>query len=101
MAKDRQTSGSPSSTTQSEPPPKYGVVLLDDDYTPYDWVLKLLNDFFHRSPEEAISLAREIDITGRACVGVYTRDIAETRCMVVHRYSQKAGYPLQARTERQ
>jgi ATP-dependent Clp protease adaptor protein ClpS len=79
----------------------YAVVLLDDDYTPYDWVLKLLGVVFRKEKTEALRLAREVDETGGAKVGLYTRDLAETLCVLVHQVSQRAGHPLQARFERQ
>lgn len=84
-----------------EPPSMFAVVLLDDDYTPYDWVVNIIEGLFHKSNLDALRIAREIDETGSAKIGIYTYDVAETKCVVVHQTSQQAGYPLRARVERQ
>lgn len=97
MAKE---SSSSRRVTLPDPPAMYGVLLMNDDFTPYDWVLKLLDALFHQSREDAVKLAREMDDTGDALVGTYTMDIAETKCLIVHQMSQAAGYPLQARIKR-
>lgn len=101
MAKEPRGLNSTGRVKASSPPPFYAVVLLDDDYTPYDWVLKLLGLVFRKEKTEALRIAREVDEMGGAKVGVYTRDLAETLCVLVHQASQRAGYPLQARFERQ
>jgi ATP-dependent Clp protease adaptor protein ClpS len=100
MSKEHEISRSQRHTLP-DPPSMYTIVLLNDDFTPYDWVLKLLDVFFHKSGEDALRIAREIDETGGARVGVYTRDVAETKCIAVLQASHMEGHPLQARIERQ
>src|ERR1700761_7023070 len=60
-------------------PPFFKVVLLNDDYTPMDFVTFILKDIFRRNHEEAVSIMLEIHHKGAGICGVYTRDVAETK----------------------
>lgn len=82
------------------PPRLYVVVVDDDEFTPYNWVLDVLRELFRKSEVEARALAREIDEVGKALVGVYTYDVAETLCVTAMTIANRDGYPLRVRMER-
>ncbi|MDX1974263.1 MAG: ATP-dependent Clp protease adapter ClpS [Rickettsiales bacterium] len=82
-------------------PPYFKVVLLNDDYTPMDFVVFILKDIFRRSHEEAISIMLEIHQQGAGICGVYTRDVAETKAELVITLARRSEYPLQCRVEKQ
>jgi ATP-dependent Clp protease adaptor protein ClpS len=80
---------------QIKRPSLYRVVLLNDDYTPMDFVVTVLETIFRKSHEEAVQLMMEIHQKGAAVCGVYTRDIAETKADQVVEVARMNEYPLQ------
>ena len=82
-------------------PPYFKVVLLNDDYTPMDFVVFILKGIFHKSHEEAISIMLEIHKKGAGICGVYTRDIAETKAEEVITIARRKEYPLQCQVEKE
>jgi len=82
-------------------PPLFKVVLLNDDYTPMDFVVFILKDIFHKNHEEAISIMLDIHNRGAGLCGVYTRDVAETKAELVITLSRRNEYPLQCRVEKE
>jgi len=80
-------------------PKLYKVILLNDDYTTFDFVIEILKTIFNKTEEEAINLTLKIDRNGSAVVGVYPYEIAETKVYNVHSLARSAGYPLRARIE--
>ena len=82
-------------------PPFFKVVLLNDDYTPMDFVTFILKDIFHKNHEEAVSIMIEIHNKGEGMCGVYTRDVAETKAELVITISRRNEYPLQCRVEKE
>ena len=77
------------------PPPMYQVWLLNDDYTPMDFVITVLEHFFAKSPDEAEVVMLKVHHEGKAICGEYPRDIAETKVVRVTRFAREAGHPLQ------
>lgn len=77
-------------------PRKYRVVLLNDDFTPMEFVVWLLMNVFHMQNAEATRLMLTIHKTGRGVCGVYTHDIARTKCYQVQRLAEENGHPLQS-----
>lgn len=75
-------------------PKKYKVVLLNDDYTPMDFVVDVLKQFFHFSEELATQLMLQVHIIGKAVCGVFTRDIAETKVALVNDFARSKDHPL-------
>ena len=75
-------------------PPMYKVIILNDDYTPMDFVVEILKSFFHKSREEASEIMLLVHNTGRGLCGVYTRDVAETKVAQVNDYSRSNEHPL-------
>ena len=81
-------------------PPFFKVVLLNDDYTPMDFVVFVLKDVFRRNHEEAVGIMLEIHNRGAGICGVYTRDVAETKAELAITLSRRNEYPLQCRVEK-
>lgn len=75
-------------------PPMYKVVLLNDDYTPMDFVVEILETFFSMSREKATHVMLTVHVHGKAVCGIYTRDIAETKAAQVNQYSRENQHPL-------
>ena len=82
-------------------PPYFKVVLLNDEYTPMDFVVWIIKDIFHKSHEEAVSIMLEIHQKGEGICGVYTRDVAETKAEEVIMVAKRNEYPLQCRVEKE
>ncbi len=81
-------------------PPWFKVVLLNDDYTPMDFVVYVLKDIFRKTHEDAVSIMLEIHHKGAGICGVFTRDVAETKAESVITISRRNEYPLQCRVEK-
>ncbi len=81
-------------------PPMYKVVLMNDDYTPMDFVVEILEQFFRMSRERATQIMLVVHSEGSAVCGVYTRDVAETRAEQVNRYSREHQHPLMCRAQK-
>ena len=81
------------STALSEPK-KYSVMLLNDDYTPMDFVVMVLKNFFYLGEDVATQIMLQVHRQGRGVCGVYTRDIAETKVVLVNDFSKLNQHPL-------
>jgi len=75
-------------------PSMYQVVLLNDDYTPMEFVVQVLEQFFALNRTNATRIMLEIHTSGRGIAGVYTYEIAETRVLQVNNFSQQHQHPL-------
>jgi len=80
-------------------PPMYKVIILNDDYTPMEFVVVVLMRFFRMDEEKAWQLMYAVHITGSAVVGIYPRDIAETKSEQVNAYAQQHKHPLRSTVE--
>ena len=80
-------------------PPPYKVLLLNDDYTPMDFVVDVLTRYFRKSGPEAERVMLAVHQRGRGVAGVYTRDVAETKMAQVTAAARAAGHPLQVTIE--
>jgi len=78
-------------------PPLYAVLLLNDDYTPMDFVVEVLEKFFQKNQEEAQQLMLLVHEKGEAVCGIFTREVAETKAARVVQYAQEHQHPLQTR----
>ncbi len=83
-----------------ERPAMYKVILLNDDYTPMDFVVEVLRRFFGITEDQAIGLMLTVHNKGAAVVGVFTREIAETKVALVMDFARQNGHPLQCIMER-
>ncbi|WP_425050166.1 ATP-dependent Clp protease adapter ClpS [Pseudomaricurvus hydrocarbonicus] len=83
---------------ESEPqlkrPSMYKVVLLNDDYTPMEFVVETLEVFFSMNREQATNVMLTVHTQGKAVCGVFTRDIAETKAAQVNQYAKENEHPL-------
>jgi len=77
------------------PPPMYQVVLLNDDYTPMEFVVSVLRKFFGKEAEEATRIMLQVHHEGRGVCGAYPRDIAASRIAKVAQYARARQHPLQ------
>ena len=82
------------SKTKIQPPKMYKVLLLNDDYTPMDFVVEVLQRFFNMDLDKATHVMLAVHFEGKGVCGVYTADIAETKVDQVNRYARKHEHPL-------
>ena len=75
-------------------PPLYKVILLNDDYTPMEFVVQVLETFFHMDRERATQVMLHVHTRGVGVCGVFTKDIAETKVHRVNDYSRSNQHPL-------
>ncbi|AKS41790.1 ATP-dependent Clp protease adapter ClpS [Wenzhouxiangella marina] len=80
-------------------PPLYKVVVLNDDYTPMDFVVQVLQRFFGLSHDKATTIMLHVHTRGRGVAGVYTYEIAETKVVMVNDYAREHEHPLQCTLE--
>lgn len=77
-----------------KPPPLYRVILLNDDYTPMDFVVEVLERFFGMNREQATRVMLAVHTQGKGVCGIFTKDVAETKAAQVNQYSRKNQHPL-------
>ena len=82
-------------TARTQPPPMYQVVLLNDDYTPMEFVVMVLQEYFKRDLETATQIMLKIHHDGRGVCGVYSKDVAATKVELVLAAARRGGHPLQ------
>ena len=75
-------------------PPMYRVLLMNDDYTPMDFVVEILESYFHMSQEKATQIMLHVHTRGVGVCGVFTREVAETKVALVNEYSRSHQHPL-------
>lgn len=75
-------------------PSLYKVVLLNDDYTPMDFVVEILQGFFHMDKAKATQVMLHVHTRGKGVCGVFTKDVAETKVALVNDYSRENQHPL-------
>jgi ATP-dependent Clp protease adaptor protein ClpS len=80
-------------------PPLYQVVLLNDDYTPMEFVVEVLETFFSMDRPKATQVMLTVHTRGKGVCGVYSRDIAETKAAQVNQYARDHDHPLLADVE--
>ena len=77
------------------PPPMYQVVMLNDDYTPMEFVVMVLQEYFKRDLETATQIMLKIHHEGRGVCGVYSKDVAATKVELVLAAARRGSHPLQ------
>jgi ATP-dependent Clp protease adaptor protein ClpS len=82
-------------TLRTQPPGLYQVVLLNDDYTPMEFVVMVLQHYFQRDADTATHIMLKIHHEGRGVCGVYTKDVASTKVELVLAAARRDGHPLQ------
>jgi ATP-dependent Clp protease adaptor protein ClpS len=92
-------------STQTRPkvqrPPRFKVLLYNDDYTPMEFVVALLEQVFGKSPAAATELMLVIHRKGMGVAGVFVLEVAETKVATVHRLAEERGFPLRAGMEKE
>jgi len=86
-------------TQKTKPPQMYQVVMLNDDYTPMEFVVVVIQEFFGKDLEAATQIMLKIHLDGKAVCGVYSKDIAATKVDQVLEAANKAGHPLKCISE--
>ncbi|NZA00968.1 ATP-dependent Clp protease adapter ClpS [Ottowia beijingensis] len=82
-----------------KPPQMYQVVMLNDDYTPMEFVVVVIQEFFGKDRETATQIMLKIHLDGKGVCGVYSRDVASTKVDQVMDAAREAGHPLQCVSE--
>jgi ATP-dependent Clp protease adaptor protein ClpS len=82
-----------------KPPQMFQVVLLNDDYTPMEFVVVVIQEFFNKDRETATQIMLKIHLDGKGVCGVYSKDIAATKVDQVTEAAKKSGHPLQCVSE--
>ena len=82
-------------TAKTKPPRMFQVVMLNDDYTPMEFVVMVLQQTFKRDLETATQIMLKIHHEGRGVCGVYSKDVAATKVELVLAAARRAGHPLQ------
>ncbi|MDX1301149.1 MULTISPECIES: ATP-dependent Clp protease adapter ClpS [Photobacterium] len=80
--------------TQVKPPSMYKVILNNDDYTPMDFVIEVLQKFFSMDLEKATQLMLSVHYEGKAICGTFTAEVAETKVAQVMMYAREHEHPL-------
>ncbi|QPH52884.1 ATP-dependent Clp protease adapter ClpS [Pontivivens ytuae] len=105
MADNEDEDGDAAVVTKTRPktkkPPLYKVLLLNDDYTPMEFVVHVLQRFFGISHAQAVEIMLTVHKKGVAVVGVFSREIAETKVTQVMDYAQRNQHPLQCTMEKE
>ena len=83
-----------------EKPSMYHVILLNDDYTPMEFVVLVLETFFNKKQEEAMQIMLHVHKNGIGVCGTYTYEVAESKCKLVIDFSKKNEHPLQCTMEK-
>jgi len=86
---------------KADRPPRFKVILYNDDYTPMEFVVQVLEKIFGKSPSAATQIMLQIHRGGMGVAGVYVLEVAETKSTMVHRMAEERGYPLRSGVEKE
>ena len=89
------------SKPKTKKPSMYKVLMLNDDYTPMEFVVMVLQKLFGKGPAAATQIMLSIHRSGLGVAGVYVLEVAETKVAAVHRMAEQRGYPLRAGLEKE
>ncbi len=95
-----QTGTLTKSKSKTKEPSLYKVVLLNDDFTPMDFVVQILKKFFGKSEAEANNIMLQVHNQGAGIAGVFSHEIAETKVYLVHEFSRQSQHPLKCVMEK-
>ena len=87
--------------TRTEPPPLFKVLLRNDDFTPMDFVVMVLERYFAKSREQALQIMLKVHNEGVGVCGVYTQDVARSKVDQVTAFARENQHPLQCVMEEQ
>jgi ATP-dependent Clp protease adaptor protein ClpS len=86
---------------ETKEPSLYRVILLNDNYTTMDFVIRVLETVFNKPPAEATQIMLSVHKKGTGLCGVYTREIAEMKVITVHDLASQSGFPLKCIMEKE
>lgn len=89
------------SKPELQPPPRYKVIMHNDDFTPMDFVVEVLQVFFYMNEDQAAQTMMQVHNQGSAVCGIFTRDLAETKTALVNACAQENDYPLKCSVEKE
>ena len=84
---------------KTQKPSLYRVLILNDDYTPMEFVVMVIQEFFGKDRESATQIMLKIHLDGRGICGVFSKDVAATKVEQVQEAARQAGHPLQCVSE--
>ncbi len=101
IADQGQTGGAVKERARDETkePALYSVIVLNDDYTPMQFVMDVMESVFQKSPAEAYRITMHVHLKGRGLAGIYPWEVAETKVDTLLSLAREAGHPLQATIE--
>ena len=103
MSKEEEGADGGLALQESKPelkkPPLFKVILINDDYTPMEFVVEVLEVFFRMNREQATHVMLTVHTQGKGVCGIYTRDIAETKMNQVNQYARENQHPLLCEVE--
>ena len=80
-------------------PSMYKVLLMNDDYTPMEFVVMVIQEYFNKDHETATRIMLQVHLVGKGVCGIFTRDVAATKVHQVIELAREAGHPLQCTME--
>ncbi len=86
---------------ETKEPPRYKVLLHNDDYTTMEFVILILENIFQKTRQDATRIMLNVHNDGVGIAGVYTREICETKIAIVHQLAKKNQYPLRCSMEKE
>ena len=86
-------------TQRTKPPQMFQVLMLNDDFTPMEFVVMVLQEFFSKDRESATQIMLKIHLDGKGVCGVFSKDVAATKVDQVLDAARKSGHPLQCVSE--
>ena len=96
--RSNQDSGAGLAVDEAKPrlqqPPMYKVVMINDDFTPMEFVVQVLQTFFHHTREQAVQIMLQVHQVGRGTAGIFAAEIAETKVAQVNSFARKNHHPL-------
>lgn len=86
---------------QLEPPKKYHVFIMNDDFTEWPFVIEMLTRYFGQTEDQANRTTKDVHTKGKGLAGTYTKDVAESKAQVMNDHAQNEGFPLHAQAEQE
>ena len=100
-SKERERGVATKQRPKSARPARFKVILYNDDYTPMEFVVQVLEKLFGKSPSAATQIMLQIHKGGMGVAGVYVLEVAETKLVAVQRMAEERGYPLRSGVEKE
>ena len=98
---DRESGVATQTRPTVERPQRFKVLLYNDDYTPMEFVVSVLEKVFGKGPSAATQIMLQIHRSGLGVAGVFVLEVAETRVATVHRLAEERGHPLRSGLEKE